>query len=84
MFKTLFHILLSNNFSRSNTSKVEPARLSKRVEKSTFEQFCDKICPYVLLFALATICILVLVILVKYGHSITGTEANGYYYHLTD
>ena len=82
MFKTLFHVLLSN-LSQFKTSKVEPARLQK-MEKSTFEQFCDKICPYVLLFALATICILVLVILVKYGHSITGTEANGYYYHLTD
>ena len=81
MFKTLFHVLLSN-LSQS-TSKVEPARLRK-MEKSTFEQFCDKICPYVLLFALATICILLLVILVKYGHSITGTESNGYYYHLTD
>ena len=83
MFKTLFHVLLSN-LSQFKTSKVEPARLSKRVEKSTFEQFCDKICPYVLLFALVIIGILLLVILVKYGHSITGTEANGYYYHLTD
>jgi len=83
MFTQLFHVLLSN-LSQFKTSKVEPARLSKKVEKSTFEQFCDKICPYVLLFALATICILLLVILVKYGHSITGTEANGYYYHLTD
>ena len=82
MFKTLFHVLLSN-LSQFKTSKG-PVRLSKKVEKSTFEQFCDKICPYVLLFALATICILLLVILVKYGHSITGTEANGYYYHLTD
>ena len=81
MFTQLFHVLL-NNLSQSKTSKG-PVRLEK-VEKSTFEQFCDKICPYVLLFALATMCILLLVILVKYGHSITGTEANGYYYHLTD
>ena len=83
MFKTLFHVLLSN-LSQFKTSKVEPARLSKKVEKSTFEKTCERICPYVLLFALATICILLLVILVKYGHSITGSEANGYYYHLTD
>lgn len=82
MFKTLFHILLSNNFSRS-TSKVEPARLQK-VEKSTFEKTCERICPYVIIIGIIIICVLLFVALVKYGYSITGSEANGYYYHLTD
>ena len=76
MFKTLFHILLSNNFSRS-TSKVEPARLSKRVEKSTFEKTCEKICPYVIIIGIIIICVLLFVALVKYGHAFS-TEANRY------
>ena len=83
MFTQLFHVLLSNNFSRS-TSKVEPARLSKRVEKSTFEKTCERICPYVIIISIIIICVLLFVALVKYGYSITGSEANGYYYHLTD
>ena len=82
MFTQLFHVLL-NNLSQSKTSKVEPARLSKKVEKSTFEKYCEKACPYVLLIALALFTILILIILVKYGHAFS-TEANGYYYHLTD
>ena len=84
MFKTLFHILLSNNFSRSNPSKVEPARLSKRVEKSPFEKTCERICPYAIIIGIIVICVLLFVALVKYGYSITGSESNGYYYHLTD
>ena len=76
MFKTLFHILLSNNFSRS-TSKVEPARLSKRVEKSTFEKTCERICPYVIIIGIIIICVLLFVALVKYGHAFS-TEANRY------
>jgi len=80
MFKTLFHILLSNNFSRS-TSKVEPARLSKRVEKSTFEKTCERICPYVIIIGIIVICVLLFVALVKYGHAFS-TEANAWYYHM--
>ena len=83
MFKTLFHVLLSN-LSQFKTSKVEPARLSKRVEKSTFEKTCERICPYVIIIGIIVICVLLFVALVKYGYSITGSEANGYYYHLTD
>ena len=76
MFKTLFHVLLSN-LSQFKTSKVEPARLSKRVEKSTFEQFCNKICPYVIIIGIIIICVLLFVALVKYGHAFS-TEANRY------
>ena len=83
MFKTLFHVLLSN-LSQFKTSKVEPARLSKRVEKSTFEKTCERMCPYIIIIGIIIICVLLFVALVKYGYSITGSEANGYYYHLTD
>ena len=58
-----------------------PARLEKQQTKSKFESFCERIAPYVLLLALALLSILTLVVLVKYGASITGTEANIYYYH---
>ena len=80
MFK-LFYLLYFNIFSPQKSTKA--VRLEK-VEKSSFEIFCDRIVPYVLFIALVIIGILLLVILVKYGHSITGTESNGYYYHLTD
>ena len=64
------------------SQKSSNVRLEKKGEKSHFEQFCDKIAPYVLFFALVLLGILILIILVKYGASITGTESNTYYYHL--
>ena len=81
MFKTLFHVLLSN-LSQFKTSKVEPARLSKRVEKSTFEQFCDKVCPYMVVVGLIIVLGLFFIILVKYGYALTGSESNIWYYHM--
>ena len=79
MFKTLFHVLLSN-LSQFKTSKVEPARLSKRVEKSTFEKTCERICPYVIIIGIIIISVLLFVALVKYGYMFS-TEANAWYYH---
>ena len=80
MIKSLimFIILLlsGENISPKNSNCV---RLEKRNEKSTLEKFCDRIAPYVIFVALALLMILFLVILVKYGQSITGTEANVYY-----
>ena len=78
MFTQLFHVLL-NNLSQSKTSKVEPARLRK-VEKSTFEKTCERICPYVIIIGIIIICVLLFVALVKYGHMFS-TEANAWYYH---
>ena len=78
----LFLIFIFSQLNTNNkSSKVEPARLDKK-QKSKFEQFCDKSVPYVLFFALVLLSILILIILVRYGHSITGTEQNAYYYHL--
>lgn len=76
MIKLLYFmltLLLSENIS--------PKRLEKE-SKSTFELFCERIAPYVLFFALVLLGILLVVILVKYGANITGTEQNIYYYHL--
>ena len=80
MFKTLFHVLLSN-LSQFKTSKVEPARLSKKVEKSTFEKTCERICPYVIIIGIIIISALLFVALVKYGHMFS-TESNAWYYHM--
>ena len=74
--KFMFTLLLSENFSPKTSNQV---RLEKRNEKTTFENFCDRIAPYVIFVALVLLLILFLVILVKYGQSITGTEANVYY-----
>ena len=75
-FKFMFTLLLSENISPKNSNVV---RLEKRNEKSKTENFCDRIAPYVLFTALALLFILLLVILVKYGANITGTEQNLYY-----
>ena len=85
MIKSSIHILttfLYSSFFSHQASSKRPARLGKHQSKTSFEKFCDRVAPYVLLFALVTLMILLLVILVKYGHSITGTEANNYE-HLT-
>lgn len=72
-------LFLISQFNANKSSN--PVRLDKHQSKTSFEKFCDRAVPYVLLFALVTLMILILVILVKYGHSITGTESNAYYYH---
>jgi hypothetical protein len=77
MIKLFISILNFILFSPS----PKAVRLEK-VEKSSFEKTCDRLVPYVLFIALVTLGILLLVILVKYGHSITGTESNAYYYHM--
>lgn len=69
-------LILINIFRLGETPA---ARLEKKEEKSNFTRFCDRIVPYVLFFALVLLGILIVVILVKYGASITGTEANHYY-----
>ena len=67
-------------FSRkNNTSNV---RLEKQT-KSPIDEFCNRIAPYLILSFILILFIFLFFILVRYGHSITGTEANGYYYHLT-
>lgn len=60
-----------------------PARLHKAEEKSatTFDEICQKIVPYVLFVCICLLIITVVVVLVKYGFAITGTEANIYYNH---
>ena len=78
----IIHILYFLLFSHQNKTSNNPVRLDKKETRiSWFESFCERVAPYVLFIALVIIGILILVILVKYGHSITGTEQNIYYYH---
>ena len=79
MFIHLFHVLL-NNVSQAKTSKG-PVRLAKG-EKSTFEQTCDKLCPYMVVVGLIIVLGLFFIILVKYGYASTGSESNIWYYHM--
>lgn len=72
------YLLNSENISPRHSG---PVRLEKPKEKNTFEKYCEKACPYVLLIALALFTILILIILVKYGHAFS-TEANNYYYNM--
>lgn len=50
--------------------------LNPAVEKTVFENFCDKIAPYVIIAGIVIISVLLFVALVKYGANLTGTEAN--------
>jgi len=79
VFTSIIFILITQNNSNSN-----PVRLEKKESKSKFEVFCERICPYVIIACVIIICALLFVALVKYGHAITGTESNQYYYHLTE
>ena len=69
--------------SLKQSSSNHPARLQKK-ENSSVESFCKKACPYILIISLFILGILLFVALVKYGHAITGTEANEFYYHLNE
>ena len=62
----------------SPSSKV---RLEKVERKSRFEQVCDRACPYIILACLIILGVLLFIVLVKYGHSLS-TEANNYYYNM--
>ena len=55
------------------------ARLEKQEPKSKYDTFFNKIAPYIIFFGGLLIVILLFIILIKYGQSITGTEANHYY-----
>ena len=62
----------------------QPVRLHKKESKSTFEVYCDKVAPYLILACTIILVCLIFIALVKYGANITGTEANNYYYHLNN
>lgn len=56
--------------------------LDKAVEKTNFEIFCEKICPYVVIIAVFMLIVLVLQIMAVHGHTVTVTEANAFYNQL--
>lgn len=80
--KNIINILLIF-FSQFNTkpSNCNQVRLGKVETKSKFEVFCERICPYVLLFGCLVLAALIFIALVRYGHMFS-TEANNYYYNL--
>lgn len=53
--------------------------LNPAVEKTVFENFCDKIVPYVIIITVIILLIMGLIMMVRYGANITGTEANIWY-----
>lgn len=78
-----YFMIFISIFSQFNTKKTSNVRLEKQVPKSPIDEFCDKIAPYLILACTIILVCLIFIALVKYGANITGTEANGYYYHLT-
>lgn len=70
----------------SNTSNQSPVRLQKK-EEGFMDRHYETILKF-LFIVLILLCILlvgtVFVLFVIHGANITGTEANGFYYHLED
>lgn len=58
--------------------------LNRSVEMSKWEYFCQKIAPYIIVFCIGLLSVLIFIALVKYGANWTGTEANGFYNHIGD
>lgn len=58
-----------------------PARLNK-VEKTRFEKWCIKICPYIIVACIIILCVLFSIALVKYGHFLSTPENT--YEHLSE
>lgn len=56
--------------------------LNKQEDESKLENFLIKISPYLIFVMFFILIFLLLLFLIKNGSSITGTEANQYYYHL--
>ena len=77
IFMTIYSLI--NLLNLSQNSK-EPVRLEKK-ELTTWESFCQKACPYVIISCVIILSVLLFIALAKYGHAITGTEANQWYYH---
>ena len=75
-------LILFNN----NTSNQSPVRLDKK-EENFMDRHYETILK-ILFIVLILLCILlvgtVFVLFVIHGANITGTEANGFYYHLED
>ena len=70
----------------SNTSNQSPTRLEKK-EESFMDRHFETILKVLFIILILLLILLVgtvFVILITNGSSITGTEANGYYYHLED
>ena len=56
--------------------------LDKAVEKTNFETFCERICPYVIITAVFILIVLALYVMTVHGHTVTVTEANAFYNQL--
>lgn len=59
-----------------NKSSSTPKRLNKIEEKTRFEEFCERICPYVLVICLIILVILLLFAFLKYGRLWFSTPQN--------
>ena len=67
-------------FSQFNTKKTSNVVRLEKVQKSPLEQFCERVCPYIILTCIIILCVLLFIALVKHGHTLS-TESNVWYYH---
>lgn len=57
-------------------SSSTPKRLGKVESKSSFEEFCEWVCPYVLLICILLFSVLLAFAFVKYGADLFSTPQN--------
>lgn len=60
----------------SPKSSSTPKRLNKVSDKSDFEEYCQKICPYIIVLFSVILIALALIIVVKYGRLWFSTPQN--------
>ena len=57
----------------------KPCRLHKVEPKRSFDDYCNLIAPYLALAFVIILCVILFIVLLKYGGTWFGTEANHYY-----
>ena len=77
-----YFMIFISIFSQFNTKKTSNVARLEKVQKSPLEQFCERVCPYIILTCIIILCVLLFIALVKHGHTLS-TEANVWYYHRT-
>ena len=70
-----FLVLLGYDFNKK--SRLDPVEPETR-----FQKWCNKIAPYIIFFGIIFLAATLIIILIKYGGGVTGSEANRYE-HLT-
>ena len=82
LLKTLLIMLIGNNDIHKFSPNNHNVRLDKKPDEK--EAVLIRIAPYLIILMVFTLLVLFLYVMIAHGATLTGTEANSYYYHLGD